>query len=341
MLTCSLDLSEQLIAESIEANMECLSCGAHEHARTFIAREFLFGTNEAFPYTECARCGSLQIAHIPPNLDKFYPSDYYSMVETGVPIEQLGNLRRFVRSARADYHIGRKNLLGWMIDKLAPNYSKINWEWFTGYASITSRILDVGCGSGGLLREMRAQGFRNLTGIDPFVAHPLSNEGFRIVCGELVDLDERFDFVMLHHSLEHMPEPLEALREVRRLVASNGVALIRCPIAGTFAAEHYGINWAGLDPPRHLFVPSLTGIKELTRRAGLSVCRFWFDTSEWYLLLSEAIARGLPPYDRDKGIFNVANLFTASEFACAREQAADLNRRQEGDKACFILMASN
>ena len=155
--------------------------------------------------------------------------------------------------------------------------------------------------------------------------------------GELADLDERFDFVMLHHSLEHIPDPLGALGEVRRLLRRGGAVLVRVPLAGTWGAQHYGVNWIGLDPPRHLFVPSRTGMSELARRAGFFIARFWCDSSEWTLLASETCARGFSPYDREKKTWLFFSRFTASEIEEARKRAADLNRAEDGDIACFIL----
>ena len=113
--------------------------------------------------------------------------------------------------------------------------------------------------------------------------------------------------------------------------------LVRVPVAGSWAEQHYGVNWIGLDPPRHLFVPSRTGIRELARRAGFFVARYWCDTSEWTLLASESYVRGFSPYDREKKAWPFLSRFTASEIADARRRATDLNRAEDGDTACFIL----
>ena len=144
----------------IKAEMECLSCGNNKYSRTFTAREFLFGTKDTFEYFECESCGSLQIYAIPQDLQRHYPPDYYSIVGVDRSIESISYFRRLARGARTDYHIGRATPVGWAIDKIAPNRFQLTWEWFRGYASTGSRILDIGCGSGHLLRSMHEQGFR-------------------------------------------------------------------------------------------------------------------------------------------------------------------------------------
>jgi SAM-dependent methyltransferase len=213
---------------------------------------------------------------------------------------------------RTDYNINRVSLIGWAINKIRRNRFELNWEWFRGGVSTRSRILDIGCGYGELLRNMRAQGFRHLTAVDSFIGDSVKADGLRIVRGESGDLDERFDFVMLHHSLEHMPNPLGALAEVRRLLRRGGAVLVRVPVAGTWAEQHYGVNWIGL-------------------------ARYWCDASEWTLLASESYSRGFSPHDRETKAWPFLSRFTASEIMDARELAADLNRAEDGDIACFIL----
>jgi SAM-dependent methyltransferase len=318
--------------------MECLVCEAHGYKRSFPAKEQLMGTHEAFEYVQCEACESLQITEIPVDMGRYYPPDYYSMV-TDEAIPSLGRLKRFIRAARTNYYVDGKNPIGWVISKVAPKYYDLPWEWFRGHVSARSRILDIGCGMGELLRRMRWRGFRHLTGIDPFIPHSIETEGLQILSGELRDLDESFDFVMLHHSLEHVPNPLGVLSEARRLVRPGGAVLLRVPVAGTWAEQHYGVNWIGLDPPRHLFVPSRRGLSELARRAGLLVTRYWSDTSEGTLLASEAFARGFSPYDRETKTWLMDTRFTQSEIKDARERAAELNRAEDGDTGCFLLRA--
>ena len=121
-----------------------------------------------------------------------------------------------------------------------------------GRIDLDSRILDYGSGRGDLLRTLRVFGFRSLTGADKFIKDDISFGDVKIYRRGLDDLKPAFDLVMLHHSFEHLPDPQNALAGIRRLLSSDGTALIRIPVV-SFAWEKYGVNWVQLDPPRSPF----------------------------------------------------------------------------------------
>ena len=320
----------------------CLMCGSEEHKRAFVAREALYGTREEFEYLECPACGSLQIKSIPPDLSRFYRNDYYSLANENAKLADISMWRAFLRGQRTNYCMNQSSPLGWLIDKMRNNYFDMPWEWFThSRISVKSNILDVGCGSGDLLRSMREQGFKRLTGIDPHIERSIILPNLRILKQQLGELTELFDFIMLHHSLEHMPDPFTALKDVRKLLRPSGHVLIRLPIAGTYAWKRYGINWIGLDPPRHIFAPTMAGMRELARHCGLDIMDSWFDSTEMTLLLSEKQERGFPGYDREKKSFTIEPYFSTQEISDYRRHAEELRRLGNGDTACFIMRASS
>jgi len=143
---------------------------------------------------------------------------------------------------------------------------------------------------------------------------------------------------MLHHSFEHMPDPARVMRDVRRLLKPEGRVLLRIPIAASFAWRHYGVNWIGLDPPRHLFLHSQASIERLARQAGLRVTELIYEGNASQFLGSEQIKRGIPLEDPrsvySRGIRRWYGRWQARQL---RPRIDELNRTGQGDWACFEL----
>src|SRR4051812_110247 len=176
--------------------MQCLACHNEKGNRTFKAREMMRGTKLWFEYLECAACGSLQILQIPADLASFYSGSYYSFRD-----RPQSGLRKFLKRERARHALGSSSRTGAAVCQLwgPPEYA----EWLlTMGAGFDDAILDVGCGSGILLKELRNAGFSNLVGIDPFMEKDTetSEPGFRLLKRDLGAMDGAFDFVMSHPS---------------------------------------------------------------------------------------------------------------------------------------------
>lgn len=91
------------------------------------------------------------------------------------------------------------------------------------------------------------------------------------------ELEGEYDFVMLHHSLEHMSDQFAAFGHLRRLLKPSGKLLVRIPLAGGLAWRRYGVDWVQLDAPRHLYLHTERSIRVLADQTGLKVERVIYD----------------------------------------------------------------
>ena len=96
------------------------------------------------------------------------------------------------------------------------------------------RILDIGCGYGFFLKEMKSRGW-HVEGIEVSkTGRQYAQEEWCIpvYSEELERLDlpgNTFDVVTLHYVLEHVHDPCAILKEVHRILKPNGLILLRCP----------------------------------------------------------------------------------------------------------------
>ena len=334
--------SPQVQNVSSSDKLACRVCSNRENNLIHTAREMMFGTRERFDYLECGECGTVQIVQVP-DLTTYYPPEYLSF-DSEREIDLATNLQRRIGARLAGMRIVKgSGLLGKIVLAAKPwvatHYptSLLEPSLNLGFRS---RILDFGCGSGHLLRTLYYFGFRKLTGADAFIESDLEYPGVRILKRELSELDGEFDLIMLHHSFEHLVDPLSAMREIHRLLADDGSCLIRMPVV-SHAWEIYGVDWVQLDPPRHLFLFTERAFKDLVRSAGFEVTKVVYDSTAFQFWGSEQYRLDIPLNDpRSPNVSGGADIFTEEQMKDWAVRAEKLNRAGEGDQACFYLRKS-
>ncbi|MFW5950996.1 MAG: class I SAM-dependent methyltransferase [Gemmatimonadota bacterium] len=308
----------------------CRICGNDAGNSTFTAREMMLATRDAFEYVECAACGTLQIAEFPEAPGRYYPENYYSL-------QGSGRLERSLKARWMAASLGGSGLLGRVLVRVYGPHPVTGWQHHAGF-TLDSPILDVGCGEGELLRTMKRVGFTDLTGVDPFLTRERRAPGLRLLRGSLDALEGPFEFIMMHHSLEHMREPRAALEAVARLLPTGGTLLVRTPVAGTYAWRTYGRDWIQLDAPRHLHVLSERALRLLADRTGYRLERVVYDSSAFQFWGSELYAADIPyrpkPSYRNRPS---RTLISREQMKRYHARARELNARSDGDSAAFYL----
>jgi len=278
-----------------------------------------------FDYDACADCGCLQLAAIPDDLASRYDGDYYTARQR-VPRPRAGG--RF--GARRLWTRMRLALPPGRLSRAASGRRYGRFDWFRrSRTGIDDPILDVGCGSGRLLFRLRGEGFRCLVGIDPQLAPGTADgadgrPGLRFEACPPSGHAGAYRLVMAHHSFEHMREPLREFDAMAALVAPGGTLLLRVPLADGWARERYGADWAQLDAPRHLQIPTRRTIERLAARAGLVVDHVEDDSGVFQIVGSERAPEAGP-------------LRRTLRALAARRIAARLRRAGRGDQAAFYL----
>ena len=311
----------------------CKICQNSSGNKIHTAYEMYFGLREQFEYVECASCGCLQIKEVPKNLEKYYPINYYSYQLKSNP--RKTPIRTFLRRQRSKYCLFGNNKI-WPLR--SNKYSSFKWFKKTN-VKFDSSILDVGCGNGKLLNRMQRNGFHNLTGVDPFIKENLFYQnGVKVLKKEILELEGQFDLIMCHDSFEHMPQPLDVLKKFYELLKPNKFVLIKIPVASCFAWRHYGVNWFALDAPRHLFLHTIKSIKLLSKQARFKIVDIEFDSTENQFIYSELYLKDIPLVASSKYLHDSHRpIFSKQQIKAFKAKAEELNRKNDGDHACFYL----
>lgn len=275
----------------------------------------MFATGEQFEYFRCTACGCLQIGVLPADLGRFYPAGYYSY-QSGVTRGLRERLRR------------------WRNAGLLQGGAAAGLAWLQPFAALASlrrlglsrhdRVLDVGCGQGQLVCALRELGFAQAVGIDPLATR---EQPPWLLRRELAETDAGWQLIMLHHSLEHLPDPRAACRIAAERLAPQGRLLIRVPTVDSWAYRHYASDWVQWDAPRHLHLFSRRNLAQLAEQAGLRLLALWDD--------SEALQFwGSAHYRRSRLPLAAAN---AGPHPWASLRAMRLNARAQGDQIVAVL----
>ncbi len=291
---------------------------------------------ETFTYFECSGCRCLQIAQIPEKLDRYYPNHYYSHAQHG-PGSIYRRCKDRLETRRNLFCLTGKGLVGRILQAFLPEMALPKLARI--HPTADTRILDVGSGTGRPLFFLAERGFRNLTGVDPFIEKDITGpNGLRIFKKDLSELSGTWDIIMFNHSLEHMPENLAPLQKARELLSDEGWCVVSVPTVDSYAWRHYGVHWIGLDAPRHLFLHSKASFKLLAQQAGFTIQETIFDSNTGQFWASENYRRGLNlKADGNTWIWIANRIERAVKFLPQYVRASRLNRKGDGDTVAFFL----
>lgn len=235
----------QPMTDRANAPTGCPTCGEGAEQRyRFTALD------PRFAVFECATCGMGRTWPPVPDADiaGFYPIDYYGRnnVRFNPLFEYLTRVfrRRRARVIRARTEPGT--------------------------------ALDVGCGRGMMLGNLRRYGYgtvgieiadhaarhaRDVLGLEvftiPLLEAPLARGTFRVV--------------IFWHSLEHLADPFAAIRRAAELLEPGGLLVVAVPNFESWQARLFGRQWFHLDIPRHYTHFGSRSLERILNAAGFGV----------------------------------------------------------------------
>jgi 2-polyprenyl-3-methyl-5-hydroxy-6-metoxy-1,4-benzoquinol methylase len=231
-------------------------------------------------------CGTLWLDPMPEEADlhKLYANYYTHKTTSSLPSgKPLRALMGRVRAAYLYAHFGYAPASSSWLTKLLGLAAYLNPAWkdsleasvFHLNAKPGGRLLEIGCGGGAGLESMQKIGWR-VTGLDfdEGAVNNARNKGLDVRLGQLsaqAFADENFDAVVMSHVIEHVPSPDKLLAECRRILKKEGILVVLTPNADSPLHIHYGLNWRGLEAPRHLQIFTPRSLANMAKSTGYSV----------------------------------------------------------------------
>ena len=225
----------------------CPICGSHTADLARVRSDF---SHIDFLFRRCENCGLVFVANPNENFASLYDAAYY----------------------RGD---GADSFVNYLDEMGDPNTIRA-YEWRGITRAVETlcegravRWLDFGCGLGGLVRYARSHGFPNVYGYDQGWGADWAEQHDIELLNEL-QLSEQagtFDVVTAIEVVEHIPGPLDTMRQIASLLRPGGVFFLT---TGNAAPHRESFtSWKYVHPDIHVayFEPRTLG--EAYRRAGL------------------------------------------------------------------------
>jgi 2-polyprenyl-3-methyl-5-hydroxy-6-metoxy-1,4-benzoquinol methylase len=141
-------------------------------------------------------------------------------------------------------------------------------------------LLDYGAGGGGFLKHARERGWQ-VRGFEPARRGIASCRAAGLDVTDCLDdlPSAEFGVITVHHVLEHVPNPGDVLRQMRRLLAADGRLYVEVPNARSLRAHlsfpllsrHFPIDERYRAYPIHLLYYSPQTLQQQLAKAGWSV----------------------------------------------------------------------
>jgi SAM-dependent methyltransferase len=274
----------------------CFLCGAAEADALWATPDRAFAVPGVYTVARCRRCGFLyqrprvrddRLADCDPD---HYPR--HQEPSPRIPFKGSPARVRAVRRALAS-RLGYASLAEphpALLTRLRARLLHRRLRWDCPPWRGRGRYLDVGCGSGGALGVAAALGW-DVAGVevDEAAAKKARRFSERVHTGDLLGAPfgaGEFDVITAFHVLEHVPDPVAAVRRMLEWLASDGLLIVEVPNAGGLGARLFGRAWSGLELPRHLSHFTPASLERVAGQAGGRVVWCWHQAKPRYYLWS-------------------------------------------------------
>lgn len=222
-------------------------------------RDRLLGLPGEFQVVKCRVCGLMRTNPRPTSetMAFYYPEDYCPYHNTRVNTEP------------------EESVLRQRINRWAKRFIKLHIDSVPMLPP--GRMLEIGCASGAFLHRMANLGWE-VEGIEfsPSAAEAARTLGYNVHAGTLETAPARtqaYDLIVGWMVLEHLHEPILALRKLHSWARPGARLVISVPNAAALEFAVFKNKWFALQLPNHLYHPTTETLVKLLERGGWRIER--------------------------------------------------------------------
>jgi 2-polyprenyl-3-methyl-5-hydroxy-6-metoxy-1,4-benzoquinol methylase len=238
----------------------CVIC---EERKSFICRLSVKNTRnefkeDVFRYYSCPSCSVMLIYPTISlkNIESIYDKEYYT--ELGSPVKNS-----FVQKI--------------LQIKFFSSYE----EFTTSYRKKNGKLLDIGCGTGEFVKNMKSRGYDTF-GLEPYsesvkLTRKLIGKE-KVIRGYIKDIRKfpnSFDIITMWHVLEHTYEPLKEVKMIYQKLNEDGLLIFEVPSSDSFVLKLFKDSYTWHMVPEHNIYFTKKSLIKLLKKSGFSIIKIY------------------------------------------------------------------
>jgi len=229
----------------------CPVCGSKEWTKRYRI--------DAWTVEECNSCGFAKIDPMPVRENRAECYSEEKIIERNV--KQKSYLQKLSRFLKRLFSKATKR------DKSAIFYNKLR-----RYLPPKSKVLDIGCGDGSFICKAKKDFVCTGIEISDYLASlARKHSGIKVITGNFLEIEfksEEYDGVTLISLLEHLDDPLQAIKKCFKFLGQGGVLLLKTVNYNCLNRKIKKDLWTGFRPPDHVVYFNPSNLELLLKKAG-------------------------------------------------------------------------